>query len=690
MKQLRLRLILLVASVLILSAFLLSMLALRHFEQDLPPEMARTVTAVSYSASEVMLKAMVYGVPLAEMVGVPEFLDAARRDNPSIAYMLVTDQNNSVLYENGFAALSDNVMLQRVVRVAPTEPSTETAGEFYNTSIPLVLKNQRFGTLHLGQRVALVEQKLREVSFDVIAVLVVAGLIALELLRFVLTFVIATPAEAMRGFLGGVRSGDFGAYLPHDQLGGIGQLSARFNAVIASLNGRYQRLQTMAQSRMADGRQLGQHIAGALAGYRFHAPGEQRTLAVAALDHIRWPFFLLIFADSLSLSFFPVFVGQFYTPDMAVARTFVIGLPISVFMFTWALSMPWAGMWSDRVGHRKAFVAGAAVTTVGLVLTAFSQSLYDLLLWRSLTALGYGLVFITTQSYVSNNTPPAQRTRGMAVFLSSFFAGSLSGSAIGGILADRLGYAPTILLSGLLSAAAALFVLRFLHTNTGTPAASRKNLSFNDFKLLLRNKKFVAITFLAAVPAKIALTGFLYYTAPLYLKLLGNNQSTTGRVMMAYGLAIIVLSPFVAKLADRFGRLRWFITLGGYAAAGAMFIVYAFDSTVGLLAAITLLGIAHAIGVSPQLALINDFCKEVVQEVGSGTATGIFRLIERLGNVCGPVIAGLLISQFGFNGAFFGMGLVCLVCTSCFAAMFFWFERPVRNGARGVGLTAKG
>lgn len=674
MNTLRLRLVLLVATVLVLSALLLSVLALRHFEHDLPPEMARSVAVVSYSASEVMQKAYAFGVPLERMVGVSEFLGAARKDNPSIAYMVVTDQNNQVLFENGFAGLSGDVLLQRVIRVAPTEAATETAGQFYNTSVPLVFRNQRVGTLHLGQRVALVEQKLREVSFDVIAVLVVAGLIALELLRFVLTFVIATPAEAMRRFLAAVRDGDLGAYLPHDKLGGIGQLSGRFNAVVATINQRYQRLQQLAVT--AGDQQFGQRLADALAGYRFHAPGEQRTLAVSALDHIRWPFFLLIFADSLSLSFFPVFVGQFYHADMAVARTFVIGLPISVFMFTWALSMPWAGMWSDRVGHRKAFVAGAAVTTVGLILTACSQTLYDLLLWRSLTALGYGLVFITTQSYVTSNTPASQRTRGMAVFLSSFFAGSLSGSAIGGILADRLGHAPTILLSGLLSATAALLVMRFMHADSGAPAGSRKRLSFNDFKLLLRNKKFVAITFLAAVPAKVALTGFLYYTAPLYLKLLGNNPSTTGRVMMAYGLAIIILSPMVAKLADRFGQRRWFITVGGLAAAAAMFIVYRYDSTAGLLASISLLGIAHAIGVSPQLALINDFCKEVVEEVGSGTATGIFRLIERLGNVLGPVIAAVLISQFGFNGAFFGMGMVCLVCTTLFTTLFIWFERP--------------
>lgn len=677
MKHLQTHLVALVAILLVLSALLLSGLALRHFEEELPPEMARTVAVVSRSASAVLEKAYVNGVPFEQMVGVEEFLAAVRRDNPSIAYMAIADLGGSVLYQSGYTAAEAAPALRQVVAAVPGIQATSQAGEYFNTSVPLVFRNVRVATLHLGQPVSFVEQTLREVSYDVITVLVVACLIALELMRFVLTFVIATPVEVARAFLARVRQGDFSCYLPFDQLGGIFQLSARFNQIVAAINQRYRALENLAagggEAALAQVRQR-------LAHYRFHAPGQHTVLHAAALDHIRWPFFLLVFADSLSLSFFPMFVGQFYTPGMGISRTLAIGLPISIFMFTWALSMPWAGMWSDRIGHRKAFAVGAVITTAGLALTACAQSLYDLLLWRSLTALGYGLVFITAQGYVTNNTPPDQRTRGMAVFLSSFFAGSLSGSAIGGILADRLGHSPTIMLSALLSAAAAWFVLRFLRS--AQTAAARKALGWKDFSLLLRNRKFAAITFLAAVPAKIALTGFLYYSAPLYLKFLGNNQSTTGRVMMAYGLAIILLSPSVARLADRIGQLRWFVSLGGFASAASMFVIYAFDSTAGTLASITLLGMAHAIGVSPQLSLINDFCKEVMQEVGAGTATGIFRLIERFGNVLGPVIAGLLIAQFGFKGAFLGIGVLTLVCASTLTIMFVRFERTrLRNAS---------
>jgi MFS family permease/HAMP domain-containing protein len=679
MKKLQLRLVILVTVMLALSALLLSWFALRHFREDLPPQMAHTVTAVSHSVAGVLEKAHEYGVPLDKMAGAEEFLEAVRKDNPDIAYILVSDARDRILYQSGYTELPDRPDLQ-LDRRTGTDVATDTVGNYFDTSVPLVFKHQWVGTLHLGQSSALVRHKLQDVAWDVVTVLVVASLIAIELLRFVLTFVIATPAAVTDDFLARVRQGDFSVYLPDDQLGGIGQLSSRLNAIVARINERYRALQADTREAAADWRD---RIATRLAGYRFHGAGEHSTLYAAAVDHIRWPFFLLIFADSLSLSFFPVFVGHFYSPSFGMAKSVVVGLPISIFMFTWALSMPWAGSLSDRVGHRKAFIIGASITTLGLVLTANAQSLWDLLAWRSLTAIGYGLVFITSQSYVTNNTPAHQRTRGMAVFLSSFFAGSLAGSAIGGILADRLGHQLTILFSGLLSASAAVFVLRFLRTNPHQGPVKKK-LTMRDFKLLLQNRKFVAITFLAAIPAKIALTGFLYYSVPLYLKLLGNNQSTTGRIMMAYGLAIIALSPFVAKLADRVGKLGWFISVGGYSSALSMFIVYYFNSTAGLLVSVTLLGIAHSIGVSPQMPLINDLCKDVVREVGAGTVTGIFRLVERLGNVLGPIVSGLLISQFGFNGAFLGIGLLCLVCVSCFSAMFYWFgrtgERSASNG----------
>jgi MFS family permease len=336
--------------------------------------------------------------------------------------------------------------------------------------------------------------------------------------------------------------------------------------------------------------------------------------------------------------------------------------------------MPYAGACCDRIGFRKAFGLGALITTLGLVLTAFADSMLQLLLWRSLTAIGYGLVYVTTQAYITAHFPPAERTRGQALFLTTFFAGSLCGAAIGGILVDRLGFEKTFLLSGGLSAVASFYVLRFM-SKTVAHSRTSKGLGLSDFGLLIRQRQFATITFLSAVPAKVALAGFLYYSIPLYLKELGHDQSSTGRIMMAYGLVIIMLSPLVAQFADR-ARHRWrFVMIGGYAAAIAIAMPLFVEGGMGAALAVIGLGIGHAIGVSSQMTLINDRCEAVVKEVGQAAAVGIFRMIERIGMLLGPIMLGAMIALSNFVNAFVVMAGLIFVATTAFTLLLFLPEK---------------
>ncbi len=667
MNKLQNRLILLSTSLVAGAAIMLSWFALGHFERELPPTMAKTVAVVGQSTAKVIESAYAAGVPPESLVGANDYLDTVRKDNPGLDYLAIASPQGTTLHR------SDNQNANRpplpINWAAPDQSlvSTQRLGTYFDTTTPLRAEGQVVATLHLGQRASIVESKVKELSYDVLTVLIVATLIAMELLRFVLAVSVQGPSSLLHDFLHRARQGDFRHYLPLGNAVGVGRLNAPLNHWQNLINERahqiWQRLRARGEAGADD-------KIPAIAGFQFHAPQASVILRDSAIDYVRWPFFLLIFSESLSLSFFPLYVEQFFSPEWGVPRELVIGLPISIFMFVWALSMPWAGLWGDRVGHRRAFMVGAIITCAGLLLTAATQTIFDLVLWRCMTAFGYGLVFVTAQSYIANNTPPSQRTKGMAIFLASFFAGSLSGAAIGGILSDRIGYPLTFVTSALLSAGTALFAARFLHSAPPSAQNAKRKLGSADFKALLRNPKFVVITFLAAIPAKIALTGFLYYSAPLYLKFLGNNQSATGRAMMAYGLVIVGMSPSIARLADRFGHQRWFVAVGGYVAAASMFLIHFRDDAVGVALAITFLGIAHSIGVSPQLALVSEFCQDVVKEVGLGTATGIFRLIERLGNVLGPMIAGILIAKFGFKGAFYGIGILCLVCATLFSAYF--------------------
>jgi len=176
----------------------------------------------------------------------------------------------------------------------------------------------------------------------------------------------------------------------------------------------------------------------------------------------------------------------------------------------------------------------------------------------------------------------------------------------------------------------------------------------------MRNLRFLALTFLVAIPAKMCLTGFMNYTAPLFLRELECGQSSIGRVLMTYGLVMIVVAPLAGRLADRLGNRRLFVQIGSAIAGAGLLVTYFLPNMQGVMISIGLLGLAHAIGVPSQLALLPEICRKETTHFGHGTVMGIFRLIERTGSIVGPLLAGVLIASVGFAGTFFGIGVLTL------------------------------
>ena len=660
MRALRRDLFILTALVLMLAAAFVSFRAGLYAEEHLVKERLGVQQEIGLSVVAVIEKALSFGVPFERMVDVERYLETVKQDNPELDYLIVLDRNGTPRYSTELRAIEGrSVLLGALSRWAESE-SVAHAGQYFNMAIPIKLNYRPIGWLHIGERSNFIAKLMWDIAFDILAVLVVAILVAFELLRLMLAAAFTSPLRAMQEVLADASRGDFRQYLPRDFFGGIGRLNRAINTSLDAINERARAL----------------HAAGkkVLAGNLFDVNNARQVLRVNAVENIGWPFFLLIFSESLSLSFFPIFVSQFVDPNSSVSQSIVIGLPITVFMLVWAVTMPYAGACCDRIGFRKAFGLGALITTLGLILTAFAESMLQLLLWRSLTAIGYGLVYVTTQAYITAHFPPTERTRGQALFLSTFFAGSLCGAAIGGILVDRLGFEKTFLLSGGLSAVASFYVLRFM-SKTAVQSKTSKGLGFSDFGLLIKQRQFAVITFLSAVPAKVALAGFLYYSIPLYLKELGHDQSSTGRIMMAYGLVIIMLSPLVAQFADR-AQHRWrFVMLGGYAAALAVAMPLFFEGATGAALAVVGLGIGHAIGVSSQMTLINDRCGEVVKEVGQAAAVGIFRMIERIGMLLGPILLGAMIALSSFVNAFVIMAGLIFLATTAFTLLLFLPEK---------------
>lgn len=601
--RLNVRLILLAFSVILGCSVLMSAMGFRQFEQSIEPAVTAKVDALAQSIETEIGTALDYGIPFAKLQGVDEFFDTLNQAHPEIYGIRLHGGPTGMTYASkGFST------------------EAETIQGLRHNDYAVRYKGQEISRLEFLVDAKFAEKKSFELLLDVLTVIAVSVIIAFELVVFILSFNVTARIQRIRMALA--------EFLERRQLLLVAdEYADELGAIAGDINQRLKRV--------------------AAQGLR---PLETMMASAAQrVDFIRWPFFLLIFSESLSLSFFPLYVGQLEIPDWGLAKEFVVGLPISIFMFIWAVSLPSGGVWSDTVGRRRAFLFGALLTAVGLVLTSFAYSLFDLLLWRSVTAVGYSVVFITVQGFVTDHTDASNRSKGMATFVATFFAGSLSGAAIGGILADHISMDLIFKLSAVLSLAAALFVARFIVAGGGQP---RPKLSFATIREVCTDRAFLMVTLFSAIPSKVALTGFLYFSAPIFLNNLEVSKSTTGRVIMLYGLVIICLSPFIAHYADRLKSRLPLVIIGGVLGAFAIAELAVAPTLSGMLVSIALLGLAHAISVPSQLTFITETNQELCQRLGLTQVVGIFRLMERLGNILGPVIAGLFIALFDIPQAF--------------------------------------
>lgn len=383
--------------------------------------------------------------------------------------------------------------------------------------------------------------------------------------------------------------------------------------------------------------------------------------------------FLFIFAESLSISFLPMFVDSLYQPDGlfgGIGREVAIGLPIALFMLIWAISQPLAGFYSEGAGRARTFVLGAALAALGLAATAFAQDLPQLILCRLVTAFGYGAAYIAAQGYVVDNTTAANRTQGFNVFVVGFFSATICGSAIGAILADRLGYRPTFLFAALLALAAVVFVAKLVRERRPEGERARTRLRLADMRAVFANPRFLGLTLFAAIPAKFVLAAYIYFLAPLHLSALGESQSAVGRILMLYAVLMVFLSPVTAKLSDRIGRPLLFVALGTALSGAALAIAWTADDALGVAASILVLGLGHAISVSTLATMVPLVAEEECARLGRGVVMGIYRLVERFGSVAGPFAAGALLAAGGYGLSATAMGLGLLGCAVALVLVF--------------------
>jgi MFS family permease len=322
----------------------------------------------------------------------------------------------------------------------------------------------------------------------------------------------------------------------------------------------------------------------------------------------------------------------------------------TVEMAAYLLSGPLWGLWSDRSGRRRRFVAAGFALSGALYLSFLAvDSVALLLALRFLQGAAAIAGWSTALALLFDGAGEAERARRAGLAGAAMLLGVGSGAPLGGALTHALGArAP-------LAAAGGLFLL--------LAAAS---LALRDPARTSARPTLRAIAAALAAAPRLALPAALYaverFTVGLFVVLfpvfldaeLGADPAARGRYLALFLFPFALGQLATYRLTRRFGPLRP-LALGAFG-YGAAFAALGELPAAWLAPWMVLLGALAAVVFPPTLALTAAWAPPAAK----ASAFAAFNLAGSLGFALGPVAGAAIAGRAGAGAAFAAAGAVAL------------------------------
>lgn len=429
---------------------------------------------------------------------------------------------------------------------------------------------------------------------------------------------------------------------------------------------------------------------------RAEALGEnQAKRAEHRAEQVRPALFLYFLSEEFLRPFLPNYAAVLEPAYLTQLNgTWAGSLSISLFMLVVALSQPVLNRISTQSQAFTLMKWGCALTTLAQCMTGLAVNTETLLLGRALAGLGYSCAFVAAQSVLLMRYGPEKRTLAFASLVAAIMAATVVGPAFGGLLADNFGPGTAVAMAALTPLLAGLLFTRQSPKNTTN---SPDTLSPDKPSRLapvpktssgwlpgLGNRKLLSLSVFAAVPAKMMLTGLLFYLLPKTLTQLSESSaSLSGRLILLYGLLMLIGAPWLAKRwqtkfqsQNNPGQLASKSVCWGLMTSALLGLVPLVMLATGwgaehmanpqvwvgmtVVVAVTL-GLGQASSISSQGALVQIYQNHFAPQLPPFAWLGTYRLIERMGNALGPLLVAWMLSRMNAPTilALFGLGAAC-------------------------------
>lgn len=375
-------------------------------------------------------------------------------------------------------------------------------------------------------------------------------------------------------------------------------------------------------------------------------PAQERPSVPAEIKALVAAAFVIAVGFGLITPVLPQFAQSF---DVGVTAASVI---VSAFAFFRLLFAPAGGALVTRLGERPVYILGLVIVALSTGASAFAQSYWQLLIFRSLGGIGSTMFTVSAMALLVRMAPPLIRGRVSSMYGSAFLIGGVIGPVIGGALGE-LGMRVPFVVYGVALLLAAALVATMLR---GTPL--RADPLQGALPPMTVREALGDSAYRAALVSAFAngWTNFGVRVAilPLFAVAVVGETWAAAVALAAGAAATAITLQFSGRIADTLGR-RLPILVGLGLSAVGMGAMGLAGGLVGILVLTTVLAAGAGLLNPAQQATVADV-------VGNGRSGGkvlaAFQMCQDAGGIGGPVVIGAVADLWGWQWAFALSGLV--------------------------------
>lgn len=354
----------------------------------------------------------------------------------------------------------------------------------------------------------------------------------------------------------------------------------------------------------------------------------------------------------------PVFA--LYAPTLVGVTPLLVGFALGIYGLTQALLQIPFGFASDHFGRKPIIVMGLLLFGVGSVVAALSNSIYGVIIGRSLQ--GASAIGSVIMALVSDLTREAIRGRAMAIIGISIGLSFAVAFLLGPCLAEVVGVRGIFWITALFSLLAIGVLLLFVPTpiQMQTKVAQQIKVTRGDILKLLSFTTLTVVDFGILVLHMSVVALFL--KIPVALQALGFVAGTSWK----FYLPVLVCALFATVpglwLMERPQSAKYGIVVSVLVLTiSEVGILLFFKSSVGLALSLFLFFTAFNLLEASLPALVSKFAPSRMR----GSALGIYSTAQFLGSFVGGGIGGWLDSRYGMVAVLIfciGLAIIWFMC----------------------------